>query len=88
MLLVANRADTEEIYAKLPEKLTVKMDGPYGVYLKRQIDVGEDGIYISPNSKYIPKLAEMPGITERQGKNVPHHNALSSMRRFDAEMIW
>eukprot|EP00435_Cladocopium_sp_Y103_P043647 s2238_g12.t1 len=91
LLLVANRADTEEIYAKLSEKLTLKKDGPYGIdepgrlfYLERQIDVSDDGIDITPNSKYIPKLAEMLGILERRGKTVPHHNALVV---FDAETI-
>ena len=48
------------------------------------MDVGEDGIYISPNAKYIPKLAELLGITERRGKSVPHHNALMA---YDVETI-
>lgn len=46
LLLVANRADTEEIYEKLSTKLTLKKDGPFGVedagglfFLKRQVDI-------------------------------------------------
>ena len=91
LLLIGNRADSEEIYEKLSKKLTLKKDGPFGTedpgrlfYLKRQVDIGEDGIYISPNAKYIPKLAELLGITERRGKSVPHHNALTV---YDAEAI-
>ena len=89
LFLVANKEDTEKIFNKLSEKLTLKKDGPFGTaepgrlfHLKRQIDVGEDGIYISPNAKYIPKLAEILEITGRRGKSVPHHQALSV---FDAE---
>eukprot|EP00435_Cladocopium_sp_Y103_P026788 s4238_g6.t1 len=91
LLLVASRADTEEIYGKLSQKLTLKKDGPYGAdepgrlfYLKRQVDIGEDGIYIAPNAKYIPKLVELLEITERRGKSVPHHSALTV---FDSENI-
>lgn len=88
---MANRGDTEEIFSKLSEKLTLKKDGPYGVnepgrlsYLKKQIDVVEDGLYISLISRYIPKLAELLEITDRRGKSVPHHTAFTV---FNAEVI-
>ena len=88
---MANRGGTEEIFNKLSEKLTLKKDGPYGVndpgrlfYMKRQTNVGEDRPYISPKAKYISKLAELLEITDRRGKSVPHHNALTV---FDAEVI-
>eukprot|EP00435_Cladocopium_sp_Y103_P025443 s995_g6.t1 len=91
LLLVGSKEDAQEIFEKLSKQLSLKIDGPYGVnepgrlfYLKRQIDIGEEGIFISPNAKYIPKLAELLGITERRGKPVPHHNALMV---HDAETI-
>ena len=56
----------------------MKIDGPYGVnepgkmfYLKRQVEIGEDGVFIAPNGKYIPKLAELLEITKRRGKLFP-----------------
>eukprot|EP00435_Cladocopium_sp_Y103_P023304 s2901_g5.t1 len=54
------------------------------VHIDEQIDIGEDGVDIAPNTKYIPKLAELLEITDRRGKSVPHHNALVV---FDAEII-
>ena len=69
----------------------MKIDGPYGVnepgkmfYLKRQVEIGEDWVFIAPNGKYIPKLAELLEITKRRGKAVPHHSALTV---FDVEII-
>ena len=53
-------------------------------YLKRQVEIGEDGVFIAPNGKYIPKLAELLEITKRRGKTVPHHSALTV---FDVEII-
>ena len=47
------------------------------------IEIGEDGLFIAHNGKYIPKLAELLGSTNRRGKSVPHHNALGV---FDAEL--
>jgi len=68
----------------------LKIDGPYGVnepgkmfYLKRQVEIGEDGVFIAPNGKYIPKLAELLEITKGRGKAVPHHSALTV---FDVEI--
>ena len=50
----------------------------------RGLQAVHDGIYIAPNGKYIPKLAELLEITEWRGKTVPHHSALVV---FDAESI-
>ena len=47
------------------------------------IEIVEDGLFIAHNGKYIPKLAELLGSTNRRGKSVPHHNALGV---FDAEL--
>ena len=73
------------------KSLTLKIDGPYGVnepgkmfYLKRQVEIGEDWVFIAPNGKYIPKLAELLEITKRRRKAVPHHSALTV---FDVEII-
>lgn len=91
LLLVESREDTEEVYAKLAKQFPLKIDGPFGTnepgkifYLKRQVELGENCIFIAPNAKYIPKLAELLGITERRGNTVPHHSALTVV---DAELI-
>ena len=91
LLLVASREDTEEIYAKLAKQFPLKIDGLFGTsepgkifYFKRQVELGDDGIFIAPNAKYIPKLAELLGITEGRGNTVPHRSALAV---FDAELI-
>jgi hypothetical protein len=71
LLLIANEVDTKEIFKKLSRQLTLKIHDPYGVnepgklfYLKRQVEIGENAIFIAPNGKYIPKLAELLEIRE------------------------
>ena len=95
LLLIASKEDTEEIYGKLSKQLSLKIDGPYGIeepgklfYLKRQVEVCENGIFIAPNSKYIPKLAELLGITERRGKTVPHLWLCMTPRPFLQKNTW
>ena len=78
LLLVADKQNTDEIFENLSRKLSLKIDGPYGAdepgklfYLKRQVEVGEDGICVAPNGKYIPKVAELLEITERRERLFP-----------------
>ena len=91
ILLVGEKEFCQKFYEELGGFLKLKVDGPYSVedpgvlyYLKRQLEVGEDGVKISPNSKYVPKLVEMLNITDRRGKGVPHY---SNLNVYDAEEI-
>lgn len=71
--------------------MTLKIDGPYGVnepgkmfYLKRQVEIGEDWVFIAPNGKYIPKLAELLEIREA-GEAVPHQRSFPRRSIFDGQ---
>ena len=61
------------------ERLKLKMEGPFGrdepgvvYYLKRQIEICTDAIYITASSKYIPKLVELLKISDRRPRTTPN----------------
>ena len=69
----------------------MKMEGPFscehpGVlyYLKRQIEFTPQGVYISPNSKYVPKLLQMFHLEEGRPRTTPQHVGLDV---YDAETL-
>ena len=73
------------------KQLKMKMEGPFscehpGVlyYLKRQIEFTPQGIYISPNSKYVPKLLQTLHLEERRPRTTPQHVGLDV---YDAETL-
>lgn len=45
-------------------------------YLKRELQFNENGIDVSPSSRYIPKLAELLKVYDRRGRTAPHHGCL------------
>ena len=74
----AKRACLEfnEIFSK---RLKLKMEGHFGrdepgvvYYLKRQIEICEEGIYITASSKYIPKLVDLLKISDRRARTTPN----------------
>ena len=75
---------------EISKKMKAKLDGPLGcgrdgvLYLKRQLEFSENGIDLSCNAKYIPKLVKMLHVTERRGKSVPGHHGLQV---YDSETI-
>jgi hypothetical protein len=83
LLVIGSKEHIRDFHERLSKELKLKIEGPLQCgdegsifYLKREIQFAEDGIYIAPSSRYIPKLMEMLNIQDRRGKGVPHHGCL------------
>ena len=83
LLIVGSKKFIKDFYQNLSKELKLKIEGPLQpgddgsiFYLKREIQVKDDGIDISPSSRYIPKLAELLNVQDRRGRAVPHHGCL------------
>ena len=83
LLIVGSKKFIKDFYQNLSKELKLKIEGPLRpgddgsiFYLKREIQSKEDGIDISPSSRYIPKLAELLNVQDRRGRAVPHHGCL------------
>jgi len=83
LLVVGSKAYIKDFYKKLSQELKLKIEGPLQpgdegsiFYLKRELQFNEDGIDVTPSSKYIPKLAELLKVSDRRGRAVPPHGCL------------
>ena len=81
VLLVGSTFDCNWCLEELAKKFSLKSNGPFPVgkdaelqYLKKNILVTSDGIFIEPCKQYIPKLLELLGVENRREKSCPHHN--------------
>lgn len=68
--------------------LTLKSEGPFGMekpgalyYLKRQISFGSEGIEVSVNPKYIPKLVSLLNLQDKRTRTIPTHSTLGVYSR-------
>ena len=83
LLVVGTKEYIMKFHNKLSKELKLKIEGPLQCgddgsifYLKRELQFVENGIYLAPSSRYIPKLAEILKIHDWRGKTVPHHGCL------------
>ena len=89
LLVIGTKQYINSFYKELSKELKLKIEGPLQpgddgsiFYLKRELQFTEDGIDVTPSSRYIPKLAELLQVADRRGKTVSHHGCLQI---YDAE---
>jgi len=83
LLIVDSKKFINNLYKELPKELRLKIEGLLQpgddgsiFYLKRELQFNENGIDVSPSSRYIPKLAELLKVYDRRGRTAPHHGCL------------
>ena len=78
IIQVSSKSECLQFRNEFSKILKLKAEGPFGrtepgvvFYLKRKIEICEESIFISPNSKYVPKLVELLHLTERRPRTTP-----------------
>ena len=91
LLVVGSKEFILGFHEELSKELKLKIEGPLQCgdegsiyYLQRELQFTEHGIYVAPNSRYIPRLLEILKIKDRRGRTIPHHGCLEI---FDATSI-